>query len=115
MTSEFCPQCGVARTGAFRYCRSCQFDFESAPNAPAQVVVNATTDRQQLARAAMSIQTLQVASSIGGLIGAGLAVVGSAWVVFGMADPGLAVFVPFTIAPIVGAIIGQRIALALMA
>lgn len=28
MTLEFCPRCGTGRTGAFRYCRSCAFDFE---------------------------------------------------------------------------------------
>lgn len=27
--SRFCPQCGNARTGAFRFCRTCGFDFES--------------------------------------------------------------------------------------
>ena len=31
MGSEFCPQCGTARTGAFRFCRSCQFDFDGIP------------------------------------------------------------------------------------
>ena len=28
MGSSFCPKCGTPRVGAFRYCRSCQFDFE---------------------------------------------------------------------------------------
>src|SRR3954451_16748738 len=44
--SEFCPQCGAARLGAFRFCRQCRFDFESsaasatsaAPVLPPQVV-----------------------------------------------------------------------------
>ena len=27
--AEFCPRCGTQRTGAFRYCRSCQFDFDN--------------------------------------------------------------------------------------
>jgi hypothetical protein len=37
MPTEFCPQCRTARTGAFRYCRSCGFDFDAAsiPAAPA--------------------------------------------------------------------------------
>ena len=26
--SEFCPQCGSARTGAFRFCRQCRFDYD---------------------------------------------------------------------------------------
>jgi hypothetical protein len=29
--AEFCPRCGNARTGAFRFCRSCAFDFDEAP------------------------------------------------------------------------------------
>jgi hypothetical protein len=31
MAREFCPQCGTARTGAFRFCRSCQFNFDAVP------------------------------------------------------------------------------------
>jgi hypothetical protein len=31
MATEFCPRCGLPRTGAFRFCRACQFDFDSAP------------------------------------------------------------------------------------
>ena len=31
MAQEFCPRCGMARTGSFRFCRSCQFDFEANP------------------------------------------------------------------------------------
>ena len=29
MAPEFCPQCGTARVGQFRFCRSCQFDFDT--------------------------------------------------------------------------------------
>lgn len=28
MNSRTCPTCGEARTGGFRYCRHCGFDFE---------------------------------------------------------------------------------------
>ena len=35
MASTFCPTCGTRRVGAFRYCRSCQFDFDSPDVAPA--------------------------------------------------------------------------------
>lgn len=31
MGGEFCPRCGQERVGNFRFCRSCGFDFESAP------------------------------------------------------------------------------------
>ena len=47
MLEEFCPRCGTARLGAFRFCRGCRFDFDHAgPGragepfvAPATVVV----------------------------------------------------------------------------
>lgn len=29
MSSQYCPQCGTPRLGAFRFCRSCQFDFDA--------------------------------------------------------------------------------------
>lgn len=32
---EFCPQCGNARTASFRFCRTCGFDYDSAPPAAA--------------------------------------------------------------------------------
>src|SRR5438094_8136284 len=42
MASEFCPSCGTPRTGSFRFCRKCQFDFDSteqlASSTPAQPV-----------------------------------------------------------------------------
>lgn len=31
--TEFCPRCGVARTGVLRFCRGCAFDFEASPTA----------------------------------------------------------------------------------
>lgn len=30
--AEYCPRCGNQRTGSFRFCRSCQFDFDSVPD-----------------------------------------------------------------------------------
>jgi micrococcal nuclease len=45
--SEFCPQCGSTRTGAFRFCRSCRFDFDgvalTAAAPPAASVAQAVT------------------------------------------------------------------------
>ena len=29
MAIVLCPECGTARTGSFRFCRSCSFDFDS--------------------------------------------------------------------------------------
>lgn len=34
MATEFCPQCGAPRVGAFRYCPSCQLDFDSMSKTP---------------------------------------------------------------------------------
>lgn len=28
---EFCPSCGTPRTGSFRFCRSCGFDYDTLP------------------------------------------------------------------------------------
>ena len=44
MTNDaFCPRCGIPRLGSFRYCRSCQFDFDAMAPAvvPAPVPVAA--------------------------------------------------------------------------
>jgi hypothetical protein len=29
VSSQYCPQCGTARLGAFRFCRNCRFDFDA--------------------------------------------------------------------------------------
>lgn len=42
MVGEDCPQCGTARTGALRFCRSCGFDFE-APTVPPSPDIVPTT------------------------------------------------------------------------
>jgi hypothetical protein len=34
MTIEYCPNCSTPRVGSFRYCRSCQFDFDSLAASP---------------------------------------------------------------------------------
>jgi hypothetical protein len=35
MSGESCPTCGTIRVGSFRYCLSCQFDFEMDVARPA--------------------------------------------------------------------------------
>lgn len=35
MATTFCPKCGTPRVGNFRYCRSCQLDFDALDIAPA--------------------------------------------------------------------------------
>lgn len=31
MATDFCPRCGEARVGSFRFCRNCRFDFDDLP------------------------------------------------------------------------------------
>lgn len=33
-SSKFCPSCGAARLGSFRFCRSCAFDFDLSTESP---------------------------------------------------------------------------------
>jgi hypothetical protein len=111
MPTEFCPSCGQPRTGAFRFCRGCGFDFDAAPSPAAP----SPSQTQQLASAAKTVQNVSVATSLGGFIGLVVGVLLPGWLVFGvMTDPGLAMFVPFTIGPIVGVVLGQRITLAIL-
>lgn len=44
MAAEFCPRCGRARTGAFRFCRDCGFDFDTATATARMPVPSATPD-----------------------------------------------------------------------
>jgi micrococcal nuclease len=36
--TEFCPQCGTARLGAFRFCQGCRLDFDTIDATPAAAV-----------------------------------------------------------------------------
>jgi hypothetical protein len=48
VATRFCPRCGTPRVGNFRYCRSCQLDFDgldTAPAADASVVPPASVQR----------------------------------------------------------------------
>ena len=109
MAAEFCPSCRTPRSGGFRFCRGCGFDFDAAlvPPSPSQT--------QQFANAAKTVQNVNVGMSLGGLVGLILGVVIPGWFVFAvMSDPGLAILVPFTVGPIVGTVLGQRAALVLL-
>jgi hypothetical protein len=35
MAFSFCPRCGTPRLGAFRFCRTCELDFDALTSAPA--------------------------------------------------------------------------------
>lgn len=43
MAATYCPQCGTPRVGAFRYCASCQFDYDDAaiPTTPTPILTPA--------------------------------------------------------------------------
>jgi micrococcal nuclease len=70
--TNFCPRCGSARVGAFRFCRSCGFDFDaqatqpSSPPASVPVAAGGTGNR-------FSRRTIVVAgvSVVFGLVGIG--------------------------------------------
>lgn len=81
--NDFCPRCGTARLGAFRFCRGCAFDFdaEAANQVPAAAVISAaavtaaTNARRFSGRAILGTVLVVVV---------GLAAMGS----FQKADPG---------------------------
>jgi len=90
MTTELCATCGAARTGSFRFCRSCGLDYDSAlANAPTPApailapvpeaapavlpVAGANDGQQQPARDVIVIQVRQLklwaGLIVGGIIG----------------------------------------------
>jgi micrococcal nuclease len=74
LVKEFCPQCGSARAGAFRFCLGCHLDFDSL--GPASSSPNAVSPTAQLVQAgpvvARTTSALQL--PLRGLLAAGLAV-----------------------------------------
>jgi len=48
---EYCPHCGTPRTGAFRFCRHCRFDFESptVSETPDAVSASSSADGDRIA------------------------------------------------------------------
>ena len=52
MATALCPTCGAARTGSFRYCRTCGYDFdanEQGPDAPVPGVLGSLPDEAAVA------------------------------------------------------------------
>lgn len=55
MATALCPTCGTARTGSFRYCRSCGLDFDAdtpGASAPGPAILGSLPDASPLAQPA---------------------------------------------------------------
>lgn len=75
--SEFCPQCGDARVGAFRFCRQCRFDFDAGA-APTPATTPSPTPAQPVpTRSPVSRMTGRRWLGVGAAIVVGLALVGN--------------------------------------
>jgi hypothetical protein len=126
MFSTFCPTCGTRRVGAFRFCRSCGFDFDAFPaiHAPVQPIVSQrapgqvatpTPDRQDPAKSAARSRlgglvngVLVIGGAIGGAVGVSMLV---GW----NGDPLATLAGVFLVAPVAGGYLGHLLFLALWA
>jgi hypothetical protein len=126
MSSTFCPKCGTRRVGAFRFCRSCGFDFDIdwAIHAPVPPIVSQRAlepdatpipDRQDVAKSAAK-------SSLGGLVNGVLVIggaiggaVGVSMLVGWNGDPLETIAGVFVVAPVAGGYLGNLLYLALWA
>jgi hypothetical protein len=126
MFSTFCPKCGTRRVGAFRFCRSCGFDFDvdwaiHAPVPPAvrqrapEPAVMPTPDGTDVAKPAAR-------SSLGGLLNGGLVIGGAIGGAVGVStlvgwngDPLETIAGVFVVAPVAGGYLGHLLYMALWA
>lgn len=77
--AEFCPQCGTGRTGSFRFCRNCQFDFEgTVPAAAVPAAVAAVVPAVVTQPPPPPAPAVTASRSNQRLIGPGLVLVGGA-------------------------------------
>ena len=124
MSSTFCPKCGTRRVGAFRFCRSCGFDFDIdwAVHAPFRPAVSQRApepdampipDRQDVAKSAARSSLGGVVNGvlvIGGAIGGA---VGVSMLVGWSGDPLETLAGVFLVAPVAGGYLGHLLFLAL--
>jgi hypothetical protein len=65
MGTGFCPRCGKPRLGAFRYCRKCGLDFETAAH-PGDVAPGPPASEGASARPAAALDDAETPGSAGG-------------------------------------------------
>ena len=115
---DFCPTCGAKRPSGQRFCGNCGRDFGSAGSAEPQAPQSPQlTDRQALARSAMTVQTVQLLAYLGAGIGAAIGFVLPAWLLYdslGQSN-GLVWFLLCIGGGLLGLFVGSRVALSLMA
>jgi hypothetical protein len=118
MDSAYCPRCGSERLGSLRFCRKCQFDFDSAigrstipaetPSAPAEAPSpQSRAGRQDLARRATRSMSWGIVRGVFVYGGAVLGFVAGVWVMLNT-EFSLRVLAPFVL-PVVGLYLGQRL------
>jgi hypothetical protein len=126
MFTTFCPKCGTRRVGAFRFCRSCGFDFDidwaiHAPIPPAdsqrplEPDAMPTPERKDLTKSAARSSPRGLVNAvlvIGGAIGGA---VGVSMLVGWNGDPLETLAGVFLIAPVAGGYLGHVLFLALWA
>ena len=124
MFTTSCPQCGTRRVGAFRFCRSCGFDFDVVPatHAPVPPMVGQpasepdatpTPERRDPTRSAARSSrrgpvnaVLVIGGAIGGAVGVSMLV---GW----SGDPLETLAGVFLVAPLAGGYLGHLLFLAL--
>jgi len=121
-----CPKCGTRRVGAFRFCLSCGFDFDTDPaiHAPVPPIVSQrvpepdatpTPDGKNVAKSAAR-------SSLGGLVNGVLVIGGAIGGAVGVStlvgwngDPIETIAGVFVVAPVAGGYLGHLLYMALWA
>ena len=136
----YCPNCGTARVGSFRFCMNCKFDFDAAGQAPApppsspppntgqppqsgwqqpqpqqRAPVIPTITRQEYASSARAMQSLGCLVRSFVVIGALIGFVVGAYLGFAIGGFWAPLILGFVVGPLVGAFAASRLALSIWA
>ena len=116
----FCPQCGVHRVGALRFCRGCGFDFDSIVSPPtnppnissaapvATRIPPPPVDGQAQVRADRAQTEWTCLSQAMLVVGGFLGLLAGAWLAFGLlrdANVFLQLLVGLVVGPIAGGVV----------